>query len=145
MKVYSTRHNDVPGSALSDIRQGYPENQNRDGSRDKKDTALSLIEDNCRAADNSFLYLLHEKNVFDKDAFNRLLDCVNTLEEGTKAVLCQLHFIQKETLKHIIYHFDPNDMSRIADLPDDYWAFLSDLEDAVGKYERMCCCDRHGF
>lgn len=36
-------------------------------------------------------------------------------------------------------------MSRIADLPDDYWAFLSDLEDAVGKYEGMCCCDRNGF
>lgn len=107
------------------------------GSQEKED-ARRLIEENYKATNNSFLCFLHEKDLFDIDAFVQLLDSINSLEEGKANVLEQLNFIQKETLKHIIYHFDPDDNSRITNLPEDYWAYLSGLEDAVGKYARMC-------
>lgn len=97
-----------------------------------------MIEDNFEAVNNSFLYHLHERNRFDTDAFVKLLEGINALEEKQEDVLEQLRFIQIEILKHIIYHFDPNDGSRITNLPDDYWEYLTDLEDAIGKYAGMC-------
>lgn len=106
------------------------------GNQEKED-ALRLIEENYKATNNSFLCFLHEKDLFDTDAFVQLLDSINSLEEGKANVPEQLNFIQKETLKHIIYHFDPDDSSRITNLPKDYWAYLTALEDAVGKYMRM--------
>lgn len=105
----------------------------------EKEAALSLIEENCKAENDSFLYFLHEKDLFDTDAFAKLLDSINSLEEWKENVLEQLNFIQKEIFKHMIYHFDPNDSSQITNLPEDYWAYLSKLEDAVGKYAEMCC------
>ena len=104
----------------------------------KRDTVLDVVEDNCIATNNSFLYYLHERDVFDTDAFAGLLDGINGLEEKQEDVLEQLHFIYSETLKHIIYHFDPNDTSQITNLPDDYWEYLSDLENAIGRYTRIC-------
>ena len=109
----------------------------------KKDTVLDVIENNCKAANNSFLYYLHERDVFDTDAFTKLLDCINVLEEKQEDLLEQLYFIQNKTLKHIIYHFDPNDRSRITNLPDNYWDYLSELENAIGKYTRMCFGNSH--
>ena len=106
-------------------------------NQEKEDT-LRLIEENYKAANNSFVYLLHERDLYDTDAFARLLDCINSLDEGEETILEQLNAILRETLKHIIYHFDPDDSSRIPNLPEDYWAYLTDLEDAVGKYARMC-------
>lgn len=108
------------------------------GNQEKEDT-LCVIEENYKAANDSFLYFLHERDLFDTDAFAKLLDSINSLEEGKVNVLEQLNFIQKETLKHMIYHFDPNDSSQITNLPEDYWAYLSKLEDAVRKYAGMCC------
>lgn len=108
-----------------------------------KEDALRLIEENYKAANDSFLYFLHERDLFDIDAFAKLLDSINSLEEGKENILERLNVIQKEILKHIIYHFDPNDSSRITNLPEDYWAYLTGLEDAVGKYTRMC--RRNGF
>lgn len=112
------------------------------GSQEKED-ARRLIEENYKAANNSFVYLLHERDLYDTDAFARLLDCINSLDEGEETILEQLNAILRETLKHIIYHFDPDDNSRITNLPKDYWAYLTDLEDAVGKYVQMC--RRNGF
>ncbi|MDE5825541.1 MAG: hypothetical protein K2H91_12775 [Lachnospiraceae bacterium] len=109
----------------------------------ERDTVLNVIEDNCKAANNSFLYYLHERDVFDIEAFTKLLDCINVLEEKQEDMLEQLYFIQNETLKHIIYHFDPNDMSRITNLPDDYWDYLLDLENTIGNFKRMYFGDNH--
>ncbi|MDE7479396.1 MAG: hypothetical protein K2M91_15925 [Lachnospiraceae bacterium] len=97
-----------------------------------------LIEDNYKATNSSFLFYLHERDMFDIDAFSRLLDGINGLEEKQEELLEQLHFIFSEILKHIIYHFDPNDTSRITNLPDDYWEYLLDLENAIGRYIRIC-------
>lgn len=36
-----------------------------------------MIEDNCKAANGSFVYYLHERDVFDTDAFAGLPDCIN--------------------------------------------------------------------
>lgn len=102
-----------------------------------------LIEDNFEAANNSFLYHLHERNLFDTDAFVKLLQDINALEEKQEDVLEQLRSIQIEILKHVIYHFDPNDESRITNLPEDYWEYLTDLEDAIGKYAGMCSGSSH--
>lgn len=96
-----------------------------------------MIEDNVKAENNSFLYFLHERNHFDTGAFAKLLDAIDAMEEKQEDVLEQLRFIQIEILKHIIYHFDPEDESCITNLPDDYWKYMTDLEDAIGKYAGM--------
>lgn len=103
-----------------------------------------MIEDNFKAANNSFSYYLHERNLFDTDAFAKLIDDINALEEKQEDVLEQLRFIQIEILKHIVYHFDPNDKSRITNLPDDYWEYLTELEYAIGRYAGMCFGGSHG-
>ena len=66
-----------------------------------------LIEDNKRAENQSFLYLLHEEKKFD----------VKALED-----LC-----------HLVYHFDDNDLSKISNLPFEYWEYIE-------PFERLMAC-----
>lgn len=103
-----------------------------------------MIKDNFKATNISFLYYLHERNLFDTDAFAKLIDDINALEEKQEDVLERLRFIQIEILKHIVYHFDPKDGSRITNLPDDYWEYLTELEYAIGRYAGMCFGGSHG-
>ena len=76
----------------------------------------NLIEDYRRADHFSFLYYLHEEKDFRVEA----------LED-----LCH------QILRHLVYHFDPNDLSRIRNLPTNYWEELEAFEQAVSRiYDR---------
>ncbi|MBQ8982191.1 MAG: hypothetical protein IJ079_01280 [Lachnospiraceae bacterium] len=100
---------------------------------------MNLIEDNYLAANHSFLYALHEKDCFDKEAFMELCEYISTLKEKDDTITLQLCSIQNELLKHIIYHFDPKDMSRIQNLPDDYTDYILKLEQAINQYLKLSC------
>lgn len=117
-----------------DAGQGYIGGQEKGGAYDRPGSISALIEDNDKAANNSFLYSLHERNMFDTEAFTKLLDCINALEPGSKEALICLNHIQSEILKHVIYHFDPGDMSHIGNLPENYWEYLSRLEESIRRY-----------
>lgn len=96
-----------------------------------------VINDNYKAQDSSFLYYLHEENHFDEEALSKLCRCISSLAHKNpqdRAFPMQTSFIYSQTLKHIIYHFDPKDSYEIADLPFDYNEKLELLDTAVMQY-----------
>lgn len=90
-----------------------------------------VIEDNINAANQSFLYFLHEENKFDPKAILNLCNYIQTLDSVTIFELKELYFIQNQILRHLVYHFDKNDMYEISDLPLDYWEYIELLDAAI--------------
>lgn len=91
----------------------------------------SIIDDNINAANQSFLYFLHEENKFDKKSILNLTNHIQTLDSVTVLELRKLYFIQNQIIKHIVYHLDKNDMYEISNLPSDYWEYIELLDVAI--------------
>ena len=97
----------------------------------------NLLEDNRRADHFSFLYYLHEKKVFHSESLAALCQYLVALESVSIEQLRDLRWIENQILRHLVYHFDPNDLSRIRNLPTNYCEELEAFEQAVSKlYER---------
>lgn len=99
--------------------------------------ALNVLHTNYEAKNNSFLYYLHEENYFHEKAFSELCGCVSSLwhtHPHDKAVSAQITFLYGQVLRHIIYHFDPNDSSQIYNLPSNYNQKLEAMECIIIKY-----------
>lgn len=99
--------------------------------------ALKILNDNFEAEDSSFLYYLHEENYFDETAFSELCSSLSSLcdtHPHDKKVSAQIFFIYGQALRHIIYHFEPGDLSRISNLPCNYNEELEMLERIITKY-----------
>ena len=92
-----------------------------------------LIKDNIRADNQSFLYYLHEENVFDKRSLADVCHYIEKLDSISIDLLRDLHFIEQQILRHLVYHFDSNDLSKISNLPDEYWEDIETFEQAVTK------------
>ncbi|MFC4805182.1 hypothetical protein [Filifactor villosus] len=93
-----------------------------------------LIENNYYSENKSFMYYLHEENRFNIEALNDLCEYIRAQKTVDKETCKKLFFIQIQILKHIIYHFDSNDMSVIKDLPSEYSHYLDDLQKSVEVY-----------
>ena len=69
-----------------------------------------------------------------------LVDFCNYLEKMESVSIEQLRdlrWIENQILRHLVYHFDSNDLSRISNLPTNYWEVLEAFEQVVSKlYER---------
>ena len=78
----------------------------------------NLIEDNKKAENKSFLYYLHEENVFDRQLLADLCRYIDNLDSISIDQIRDLHFIENQILRHLVYHFDSNDLSKISNLPD---------------------------
>ena len=91
----------------------------------------NLIKDNIRADNQSFLYYLHEEKVFDKQSLADLCHYIEKLDSISIELLRDLHFIEQQILRHLVYHFDSNDLSKISNLPIDYWKYIEPFEQAV--------------
>ena len=93
----------------------------------------NLIEDNRRADHFSFLYYLHEKKVFHSESLAALCQYL----VGVESVLRDLRWIETQILRHLVYHFDENDLSRISNLPTNYWEEVEAFEQVVSNlYDR---------
>ena len=98
----------------------------------------NLIKDNIRAENKSFLYCLHEEKVFDSQSLADLCRYVEKLESISIDQMRDLHFIENQILRHLVYHFDSNDLSKISNLPDQYWKYIEPFEQSVTKlYDLM--------
>ena len=93
----------------------------------------NLIEDNKKAENKSFLYYLHEEKVFDRHSLADLCRYVEKLDSISIAQMRDLHFIENQILRHLVYHFDSNDLSKISNLSDQYWEYIEPFEQAVTK------------
>ena len=48
-----------------------------------------------------------------------------------------MRWIETQILRHLVYHFDENDLSKISNLPMDYWEELEAFELVVSNlYDR---------
>lgn len=69
-----------------------------------------------------------------------LVDFCNYLEKMESVSIEQLRdlrWIENQILRHLVYHFDSNDLSRISNLPTNYWEVLEAFEQVVSKlYDR---------
>ena len=98
----------------------------------------NIIKDNRRAGYFSFLFYLHEEKEFHSGrtccslSVSRKDGFCHSLEQ-----LKDLRWIECQILRHMVYHFDPNDLSRIRNLPTNYWEELEAFEQVVSKlYDR---------
>ena len=97
----------------------------------------NLIEDNRRADHFSFLYYLHEEKDFRVEALVDLCQYLERLESVSIEQLRDLRWIETQILRHLVYHFDENDLSKISNLPMDYWEEVEAFEQVVSNlYDR---------
>lgn len=99
--------------------------------------ALQILSDNRKAENRSFLFYLHEENRFEAKALAQLCAAISALSRthpDDRAISARINFVYGQVLQHILYHFDPNDASRICNLPHDYYEKLGALEKAVTEY-----------
>ena len=93
----------------------------------------NIIEDNKNATNQSFLYFMHEENIFDEKSFSELYNYINKLDSASLAELKDLCFIQNQIMRHLVYHFDKDDFSNISNLPATYWKYIDLLDNAIQK------------
>ena len=93
----------------------------------------NLIEDNRRADHFSFLYYLHEEKDFRVEALVDLCQYLERLESVSIEQLRDLRWIETQILRHLVYHFDENDLSKISNLPMNYWEELEAFEQVISN------------
>ena len=93
----------------------------------------NLIEDNRRADHFSFLYYLHEEKDFRVEALVDLCQYLERLESVSMEQLRDLRWIETQILRHLVYHFDENDLSKISNLPMNYWEELEAFEQVISN------------
>lgn len=98
---------------------------------------IEIIEHNYKGFEGSFLGQLHEAGSFDLQAFEVLCEAVRVLggaDKENRQLASMLIFILTQTLLHLMYHFDPQDLSSINDLPENYSDYVARLEQVVMMY-----------
>lgn len=93
----------------------------------------NLIEDNKRTENHSFLYFLYEEKTFDVKALDDLYQYISELDTISFEQLRDIHFIETQILRHLVYHFDDNDLSKISNLPFEYWDYIEHFEALVAS------------
>ena len=93
----------------------------------------NLIEDNKKAENQSFLYFLHEEKKFDVKSLDDLCHYIIELDTISLEQLRDIHYIENQILRHLVYHFDDNDLSKISNLPFEYWEYIE-------PFERLVAC-----
>lgn len=93
----------------------------------------NLIEDNKRGENQSFLCFLHEEKKFDVKALDDLCHYIIELDTIGLEQLRDIHYIENQILRHLVYHFDDNDLSKISNLPFEYWEYIEPFERLVAS------------
>jgi hypothetical protein len=86
------------------------------------DHARAVLAANDVAAEGSFMYAIHELEVFDTDAFWRLFEAMKTIADAAPEARGEdtrkmATFVHQQFLLHIIYHLHSRDSVRILGFP----------------------------
>ena len=73
------------------------------------------------------MYFLHEEDKFDCSALSAFCQYLAKLEAISLGQLKVLPFIQEQILKHLVWHFESQDLYIISDLPSVYWEYLDHM------------------
>lgn len=85
------------------------------------------ISNMIRDENQNFLYFLHEEDKFDCSSLSALCQYLAKLEAISLGQVKDLHFIQEQILKHLVWHFESQYLYIISDLPSDYWEYLDHM------------------
>ena len=91
------------------------------------------ISNMMRDENQNFLYFLHEEDKFDCSSLSAFCQYLAKIEAISLAQLKGSHFIQEQILKHLVWHFDSQDLYTISDLPSDYGEYLESIECEINK------------
>ena len=100
-------------------------------------SAIDIINDNYTVKNNSFLYYLLNKGLFNRETFRQLYDSVSEITEQDVAiseVALKLYTIHTKILEAFLYHFNASDPYKISNLPENYNKILQQLEKCILFY-----------
>lgn len=98
--------------------------------------SLQIVLDNEGAINDSFMYYLHERGLFEIEQFNILCEAIKNISHNIdmkedRRVAYKIHFIHNQIIYHILYHFNPDDLSCIKNLPPNFYEHLNELDTIV--------------
>lgn len=100
--------------------------------------AKRIICNNYKGENNSFMFLLHEKDLFSEEAFWELYESITAIalcgEVKSIEITEQITQNYQRLLKYIIFHFDPNDDFVLENFPENYIDYLERIEYALMAY-----------
>ena len=99
--------------------------------------AQKVIFDNDNCIENSFIYYLHEECCFSIEKFWEFYDSIIAWigEEKKADITRKITEIYQKMLKEMIYHFDPMDISVIANFPENYMEYIERIDFALLAYD----------
>ena len=71
--------------------------------------------------------------MFHSESLAALCQYLVGLESVSIEQLRDLRWIETQILRHLVYHFDENDLSKISNLLMDYWEEVEAFEQVVSK------------
>ena len=75
--------------------------------------------------------------MFHSKSLAALCQYLVRLETVNIEQLRDLRWIETQILRHLVYHFDENDLSKISNFPMNYWEELEAFEQAISNlYDR---------
>lgn len=100
------------------------------------ENASKVILDNYFCNENSFVYYLHEKSYFSNEKFWEFYESITAFASKEKDVEItrKITSIYQKILKELIYHFDPIDVSVLANFPENYNDYIERLDLALLAY-----------
>jgi hypothetical protein len=99
--------------------------------------ANEILTDNFEVKNNSFLYFLRDKSMFNKEAFRALCEAVRAVADENIEIsrnAQKINFVYAQILKCFLYHFDKADKYHIENLPENYNKVIDFLDKSVEYY-----------
>ena len=99
--------------------------------------AERIIYDNYKGRNDSFMFFLHERDLFSQERFWELYDSIIALKgmAFTEPELArQVNSIYQYVLKTMIWHFSPTDSLTIENFPAEYNGYIERLDYAVSVF-----------
>ncbi|KAB8139981.1 hypothetical protein F8S13_25875 [Chloroflexia bacterium SDU3-3] len=100
---------------------------------------IATLRRNAMGEPGSFIYALHEQERFDAALYAQYLACLQALAQAARAappdaaVQRMVFDTYAYTMKALVWHYSPHDLSRVAGLPDDA---LPDMLEELGLAAR---------
>ena len=102
-----------------------------------KKSAKQILEDNFESKNDSFLFYLREKSLFNKEAFRQLYDSIRKVADDDVAIsrtAQQILIVYGQILQYFLYHFDKDDSYKIVNMPENYNKMIEYLDKSVEYY-----------
>ncbi|MBR3676922.1 MAG: hypothetical protein IKN71_07300 [Alphaproteobacteria bacterium] len=102
-----------------------------------KKSAKQILEDNFESKNDSFLFYLREKSLFNKEAFRQLYDSIRKVADDDVAIsrtAQQIVIVYGQILQYFLYHFDKDDSYKIVNMPENYNKMIEYLDKSVEYY-----------